>query len=721
MTTFYTDHDRAAKSLITKLNNKIVIAVPLGIGKPIGILNALYRAACEDSAIQLTILTGLTFSKPTVKNKLERRFIEPILKRVLGDYENPLYEEARLAQKLPQNVTVLEFFLTPGAYLHNDYVQQNYISSSYAYIGFDLKSYGVNAIAQLVAHSSNNPDQYSLSCNTDLFYEMYSYLKDLQKEGCPIGVLAEVNKNLPFMYGEDAVYNATIFTEIVDTKHYKSLFALPRESLSPQEHLIGLYTSCLIPDEACLQVGIGKLGNALASALIMRHKHNDEYRALLAELQIAEKFPESVSNVGQLQPYQLGLYASTEMFSDEYLYLYKENILKKRVYDNLLLQQLLNEHVINEKIEPFIIDLLLERHIISPLLTLHDVEFLVQYGIFKENIRYENGEIILSNGTRIFTDISSEKNKKLIIEHCLDSTLKNGKIMHAGFFIGSNELYSSLQDLIVEERQLIEMTTIARTNTLNVNPELMRAQRLNMRCVNAAMMATLSGAIISDGLLNMQEISGVGGQFDFVNMVHNLKNAYSIINCKSVRNTKYGLQSNILWEYANVTIPRYLRDIIVTEYGIAHCRSKTDSEVIKVMLNIADARFQTKLLQQAKKAGKIDSGYKIPEKFCNNFPEKYNVLIKDYQLKGYCQLYPFGKDLTEDEITLKEALSQLKHVTKLKMLFIVIQSLLFFKSDEIFKTYLERMQLLHPKNVEDYVYKRLLKRLLYIYIPTKNA
>lgn len=52
-----------------------------------------------------------------------------------------------------------------------------------------------------------------------------------------------------------------------------------------------------------------------------------------------------------------------------------------------------------------------------------------------------------------------------------------------------------------------------------------------------------------------------------------------------------------------MTIPRFLRDIVITEYGIADCRSKTDSEVIQAMLNIADSRFQPKLLAQAKKHG----------------------------------------------------------------------------------------------------------------------
>ena len=35
--------------------------------------------------------------------------------------------------------------------------------------------------------------------------------------------------------------------------------------------------------------------------------------------------------------------------------------------------------------------------------------------------------------------------------------------------------------------------------------------------------------------------------------------------------------SNVVSNYGHITIPRHLRDIVITEYGIAELRSKTDS------------------------------------------------------------------------------------------------------------------------------------------------
>lgn len=49
-----------------------------------------------------------------------------------------------------------------------------------------------------------------------------------------------------------------------------------------------------------------------------------------------------------------------------------------------------------------------------------------------------------------------------------------------------------------------------------------------------------------------------------------------------------------------MTVPQHLRDLIITEYGIADIHGKTDEEVIKEMLAVADARCQPALLARAR-------------------------------------------------------------------------------------------------------------------------
>jgi acyl-CoA hydrolase len=702
MTTNYDTYAMAASKIIEQVGKTIVIAVPLGIGKPIGLLNALYRLAESDQSINFTIITALTLVKPNFSNELEKRFAEPVLDRLLQNYEDPIYEKARRLQQLPANIRVIEFFLTPGNYLHNSYVQQNYISSSYTNVASDLLNYSINVLAQQVARSKDNPQQFSLSSNSDLFHQVAEHLRKQKLENKKIAIVAEVNSNLPFMPGIDAVVSAETFTDVVDAGHYKTLFSLPREELTVQDHLIGLYTSCLIKDGGCMQIGIGKLSTAVANALIMRHEQNAEYCKLMNKL-LANQ-----SLVDSLDVFKTGLYASTEMFSDDYMYLYKHDILKKRVYDHAGLQRLLNLHKINDDITSQTIEVLLDNKIINSKLTNLDFQFLIKFGIFKDGISFEAGNLLLKSGEKIPADLSLLLSKQAIFAKCLGDKLKLGKIMHAGFFIGSAEFYNSLNNLSLKELQLIEMTSIARTNSLVWSYELLSLQRQHARFINSAMMVTLGGAVISDGLNNLQEVSGVGGQFDFVNMAKMLPNAKSIIVCHSVRKTNKGLKSNILWDYSNFTIPRYLRDVIITEYGIADCRSKTDAEVIKAILNITDSRFQQELLLTAKKYGKLPVNYEIPKCFQQNYPEVITSIVHELQNNGYCKPYPFGSDFTKDEIVIQKAFMYLKNCTKLRLFIIFFISLIFVKKDDRYAEYLLRMKLYHPKTISDFIYKKLL-------------
>ena len=710
MTSFYVDYETAAKKIIERIGKNIFIGVPLGLGKPIGLLNAFYRLAVNDKSINLTIITGLTLARPMLKNELEKRFVAPIMARLLKDYEDPSYEQARELQQLPDNIKVIEFFLSPGKYLNNNYVQQNYISSKYTSVVYDILNYPINVIAQQVAYSHIYPNQYSLSCNTDLFKPLMQLLKK-SKPSNEIAVVAEVNLNLPFII-DDAMLDAAAFSEIIDAGGYRALFALPRDEVSIQDHLIGLYTSCLIKDDGCLQIGIGRMSNAIANALIFRHKHNDVYRDLLTQLAAEEKFAAEIKSPGSLEPFAKGLYASTEMLSDEFIHLYEEDILKKQVYDNVELQKLLNAHAISNTITPEYLDILLKNNIIHTQLTLSDVQFLKQFGIFQSDIAFQAGNLILPSGEIIAANLAVAEAKQQIIAKCLGEKLASGKVIHAGFFIGSNDFYQKLRNLSATQLQHISMTSIARTNTLLWSSELLRAQRIRARFINSAMMITLGGATISDGLKNLQEVSGVGGQFDFVNMAQNLTDARSIINCPAIRETKKSLQSNIIWEYTNSTIPRYLRDIFVTEYGIADCRSKTDAEVIKSLLNIADSRFQPDLLKKAKVHGKLPSTYEIPKCFQNNTPQNYAALMREVQHKGYCKPYPFGSELTDAEKILKRALLYLNNCGKFKLIALGFRAVLFFQSDLKFMPYLDRMGLAHPKNIKDFFYKKLLKYII---------
>jgi hypothetical protein len=98
--------------------------------------------------------------------------------------------------------------------------------------------------------------------------------------------------------------------------------------------------------------------------------------------------------------------------------------------------------------------------------------------------------------------------------------------------------------------------------------------------------------------------------------------------------------------------------MIVTEYGIADLRGKTDAETIAAMLSIADSRFQPGLLAQAKRAGKIEPDYEIPRAHRDNTPERIARVFAGMQ--AIFPLFPFGTDFTETEQYLLPALARLK-------------------------------------------------------------
>ena len=143
-------------------------------------------------------------------------------------------------------------------------------------------------------------------------------------------------------------------------------------------------------------------------------------------------------------------------------------------------------------------------------------------------------------------------------------------LLHGGFFLGPKGFYAALRDLPEAERRLFNMTGVGFINQLYGEDGALRiAQRQHARFINTAMMITLTGAAVSDTLDDGQVVSGVGGQYNFVSMAHALPGAHSVLAVRSVRTKAGRTTSNLVYSYGHTTIPRHLRDVVITEYGIA--------------------------------------------------------------------------------------------------------------------------------------------------------
>ena len=99
---------------------------------------------------------------------------------------------------------------------------------------------------------------------------------------------------------------------------------------------------------------------------------------------------------------------------------------------------------------------------------------------------------------------------------------------------------------------------------------------------------------------------------------------------------------------------------MVTEYGVADLRGKSDRDVIAALLAITDSRFQGELLRRAKEAGKIESTYELPAACRDNTEDRIARALKPATEQGLLPPFPFGSDFTPVEQRLMPALETLR-------------------------------------------------------------
>ena len=289
----------------------------------------------------------------------------------------------------------------------------------------------------------------------------------------------------------------------------------------------------------------------------------------------------------------------------------------------------------------------------------------------------------------------------------LDESLHtDGVCVHGGFILGPASFYQRLREVPHSKRSEFNMTAISFINELYGQEALKRLQRRNGRFVNSAFTMTLLGAGVADQLQDGRVLSGVGGQYNFVAQAHALHDARSVIILRSWRESGGEVSSNIVWEYGHCTIPRHLRDIVITEYGIADLRGKTDRKVIEALLNITDSRFQTALIEQAQHIGKLPKDFCLDPRFANNSPERLHAIAARHP--HLFPEYPLGCDFSAQEQDLLRALNWLKSKFKLTQIYELGKATLDAPAPHAFPEHLARMQLAKPTGLREELYQRLL-------------
>jgi len=180
------------------------------------------------------------------------------------------------------------------------------------------------------------------------------------------------------------------------------------------------------------------------------------------------------------------------------------------------------------------------------------------------------------------------------------------KSIHRGkaictFHGGTRKLYEWL-----DENPVFEMLPVDYTN----DPKVIAANR-KLVAVNAALQVDLYGNIYSDVLGVNDQYTGAGGQLDFAigcSLADDAK-FVNVLPATADNGTVSRIVAHPSKESSNAlasqipTVPRYYSDYVVTEYGVAWLKGKSNRERAKSLIEIAHPDFREHLRRQARVLG----------------------------------------------------------------------------------------------------------------------
>lgn len=179
-------------------------------------------------------------------------------------------------------------------------------------------------------------------------------------------------------------------------------------------------------------------------------------------------------------------------------------------------------------------------------------------------------------------------------------SIHKGKIV-CTFHGGTRKLYQWL-----DNNPLIEMQPVDYTN----DPRVI-AMNSKIVAINAALQVDLFGNIYSDMLGIQDQYTGSGGQLDFAMgcaIAHDAK-FITVVPSTAGAGEFSRIVAHPSFEVDNPlasgipTVPRYYADYVVTEYGVAHLKGKSNNERAQSLIEIAHPNIRSVLRKQAKELG----------------------------------------------------------------------------------------------------------------------
>ena len=160
---------------------------------------------------------------------------------------------------------------------------------------------------------------------------------------------------------------------------------------------------------------------------------------------------------------------------------------------------------------------------------------------------------------------------------------------------GDKELYDFIGDNLAFASAPIRYTN---------DPAVMAAFK-DFVSINGCISVDLFGQVSSESA-GLRQISGTGGQLDFVNGAFETESGYSFLTMPSTHRNKDGsVSSNVIPYFTEgdiITVPRAQASYIVTEFGVACLHGGTTWERAERLIDIAHPDFRDELIKAAEAA-----------------------------------------------------------------------------------------------------------------------
>ncbi len=212
-------------------------------------------------------------------------------------------------------------------------------------------------------------------------------------------------------------------------------------------------------------------------------------------------------------------------------------------------------------------------------------EWIMQLGVLedKEDLGIHSENLPRGTATLVMKGVITGKRK----------TLNPGKVVSTACGGGTKE-----------EMDFINMNPIFELHPSSyvLDPRVIAAHD-NMVAINSALAVDLTGQIAAESVGPVM-VSGTGGQLAFAIGAALSKGGRNITVLTSTVNVDGEVRSRIvpiLEPGTIISVPRNLADIVVTEYGIARLRGKTQRQRAEELISIAHPDFRAELRREAKR------------------------------------------------------------------------------------------------------------------------